>query len=228
MCGRTTLFTPAKIGKRFNVSKLENNAFKKDFRSTYNAAPSQILPTIVRNGSSNHIRLMKWGFLPPWAKDPGDTFKYKTFNARAEDIFTKPTWRSAIRHARCLVPANGFYEWQATKSTKQPYFIYPKDQGLFAFAGIYNIWKNEHGEEWDTYSIITTTPNQEMAKIHNRMPVILHPKDEKLWLDPNNESEESIASLLQPYGDGMLEIYKVSRDVNTARVDNESLIHSIE
>jgi putative SOS response-associated peptidase YedK len=170
---------------------------------------------------------MKWGFLPTWAKDPNDTFKYKTFNARAEDIFEKPTWRSAIRHTRCLIPANGFYEWQALKDGKQPYFIHPKDQQLFAFAGIYNIWKNDQGEELDTYSIITTSPNKEMSEIHNRMPVILHPKNEKQWLDTSNDTPESIVDLLKPYDNGLLEMYKVSRDVNTGRVDNENLIHPL-
>jgi putative SOS response-associated peptidase YedK len=123
------------------------------------------------------------------------------------------------------VPANGFYEWkQGGDGGKQPYFIHPTDQDLFAFAGLYGSWKDQDGNEWETYSIITTTPNREMQDIHTRMPVILHPDDEGRWLDQSNDSPDDIADMLRPYEDGKLEIFQVSREVNANRVDNDTLV----
>lgn len=222
-----TLFTPAKLGKRFNIANKEVKQLTQEFKPRYNAAPSQIMPVVVEPAKQRHLQLMRWGFLPSWSKDPRDTFKYSTFNTRAEDVFNKPTWKRAILSSRCLVPANGFYEWVKTPTGRQPYFIRPKNEPLFAFAGIYNVWHDSEGKGWGTYSIITTAPNKEMKKIHNRMPLILRPQQEERWLKPTNNTADSIIDILHPYSDGTLEIYEVSRDVNTAREDNPTLIEPV-
>lgn len=227
MCGRMALYTPAEIPQRFNavVDKYFNT--QQEFHPRYNSAPNSILPIVIYKNEINQIKLMRWGFMPPWSKSPTDIFKYNTFNAKAEHIFDKPMWRKSIRNKRCLIPANGFFEWRNTPSGKQPYFIRPKQDKLFAFAGIYNSWNDVEGLEWLTYSIITTKPNNQMELIHNRMPVILKAKDEERWLNPVLNESEEIVDLLRPYDNNGLEIVEVSREVNNARNDNEDLIRPL-
>lgn len=227
MCGRYTLYTIDKLDERFRVPAEQVAQLKETLQARYNIGPSGLEPTVTAENGKRRLETMRWGYMPAWAKDAKDVFKYKTFNARSEEIFDKPTWKRAIRHSRCLVPSNGFYEWQATPSGKQPYFVRPKDQELFAFAGVYGRWKDAEGLEWGTYSILTTVPNREMAGIHNRMPVIVRPEDEGRWLEPANESPDGIADILRPYEDGMLEIYPVSPEVNTTRVDDETLVRPL-
>lgn len=224
MCGRYALFQTKQLGTRFHVPSDEMRAIEEELKARYNIGPSQTEPAIYEQGGREHIELMHWGFMPHWAHDFKSVFRYKTFNARSEEIFKKPTYRSAIKHTRCLVPSNGFYEWKATKGGKQPYFIRPKDQELFAFAGIYSQWEDESGQEWDTYSILTTEPNNQMEGIHDRMPVILHPDDEEAWLDESLDTPEVLQPLMQPYEDDGLEITEVSREVNSTRVDKETLV----
>ncbi len=224
MCGRYTLYDLDVLPERFEADERSYAKLRGDLKQRYNIAPSQSVPTVISDGNTRRIELMKWGFIPRWASDPKAAFKYKTFNARSEDIFNKPTWKTAIRHSRCLVPSNGFYEWKDAGDGKQPYLIRPSDQELFAFAGLYGTWKDPNGNDWEMYSIITTTPNAEMTDIHTRMPVILHPDDEARWLDPSNDAPEDIADMLAPYDDGTLEIFEVSRNVNTTRTDEETLV----
>lgn len=166
--------------------------------------------------------MMRWGLIPPWAKD--EKIGYKLINARAETLFEKPMWRTAVTKRRCLIPANGFYEWQKQEDGKHPYFIHPSDIEIFSFAGLWETWKHE-GREWHTYSIITTEPNKEMEKIHNRMPVILHPSDESQWLQADNQKE--IEALLLPYTDNGLDMYEVGKAVNVATTNHATLIGPI-
>jgi putative SOS response-associated peptidase YedK len=225
MCGRYALYDTDKLKDRFELPDEEVAEIEDDLRARYNVAPSQTMPAITEEDGHRHIEFMRWGYMPPWAKDSRSVFKYKTFNARSEDIFRKPTWKSAVRHRRCLVPSNGFYEWKATPSGKQPYFIHPTDQPLFAFAGVYGTWKDSEGVEWHDYAIITTAPNHDMENIHNRMPVILHPDEEDSWLDASLDEPETIEEFMHPYDDGRLDIYQVSRQVNSSRTeDTEALI----
>lgn len=189
------------------------------------------MPIITETEAGRELELMKWGLVPSWSKDP--KIGYKLINARAETMFEKPVWRGVIRKRRCLVPADGFYEWKKLtedkKTPKQPYYIHPKQTDLFAFAGVWESWHDVEGKEWKTYSIITTEPNKEMASIHNRMPVILHPEDEADWLNPSHNNDRStIENLLHPYHDGGLEMYKVSPDVNSPRHNDEHLIYALD
>lgn len=222
MCGRYTLFGTNELTKRFSLGSKAGQ-----IHANYNVAPGQMMPIIVDDGGNNHLLIMKWGLVPVWAKDIN--IGYKLINARAESIFDKPMWKGSVLHHRCLVPSSGFYEWKATDDkNKQPYFIKPKDQALFSFAGICSSWKDTEGHELLTFAIVTTEPNREMARIHNRMPVILHHEDEDKWLRPSDESRSDIEPLLRPSEDGSLEIYPVSRDVNSPRNNEERLIYHLD
>jgi putative SOS response-associated peptidase YedK len=169
---------------------------------------------------------MKWGLVPTWARD--ENIGYRMINARAEGIFDKPAWRGPIRRHRCLVPASGFYEWQEqpNRSAKQPYYIFPNGEEMFAFAGIYEVRTDDEGGELWTYAIVTTKPNAEMAELHDRMPVILHPEDWDTWLDPSLQDEGPLMELLKPY-DGDLELYEVSTDVNATYNNDRHLVYPL-
>ena len=220
MCGRYTLFQTEQLRERFALA----NGLPKGVKPRYNIGPTQMEPVIIDRNGTPSAELMKWGFVPRWAKDTNSIFRYKTFTARSEGIFDKAMWKKAIRYSRCLVPANGFYEWKTIDGGKQPYFIRPKDQELFAFAGLYGTWQDPEGVDWGTYSIITTEPNKDMRGIHNRMPVILRPEDEAIWLDSSLDDMNTIYDLTRPYPDGDLLIHEVSKDVNTIKVDEARLV----
>ena len=217
------MFQVEQLRERFRIA----NHLPDGLKARYNIGPSQLEPVVVDRNGNPEILVMKWGFVPRWAKDVNSVFRYKTFNARSEGIFDKPIWKKAIRYSRCLVPANGFYEWRNVSDGKQPYFISPTDNALFSFAGVYGKWQDQTGFEWGTYSIITTEPNSDMASIHNRMPVILHPDDEATWLDSSVDDPDLLNSFMQPYPDNALTITEVSRDVNTIKTDDARLITPI-
>jgi putative SOS response-associated peptidase YedK len=225
MCGRYTFHHSKQVGKRFEVSKVPS-----DVQDRYNVAPGQFMPVVTETDGNRELEIMKWGLVPRWSKDMN--IGYKLINARAESAFEKPMWRSVIKRQRCLIPADGFYEWkrlpEGTKVKKQPYYIRPKDYELFAFAGIWETWKDSENNEWKTYSILTTEPNKEMASIHNRMPVILHQDDESSWLSHSHDDDRgAIEALLRPWEDDGLEMYETSTDVNVTKNDDEELIYPL-
>jgi putative SOS response-associated peptidase YedK len=226
MCGRYTLHqNPHAIGKRYKVTDVPES-----IHENFNVAPGQQMPVVVSDESGKpKMELMKWGFVPVWAKDP--KIGYKLINARDDTIFDKPMWRSVILKKRCLIPADGFYEWQKTiegnKTHKQPFYIHPKQAPLFSFAGVWELWKDTDGGEHKTYSIITTEANKEMAGIHDRMPVILHPDEETAWLDHGSVDRASIEPLLHPYEDNGLTLYPVSDEVNKPRNNNPHLLEPV-
>ena len=220
MSGRYTLFQLDQLRERFQFEE----ALPKGLKKRYNIAPGQMAPVIIEHNRRPKLVTMKWGFVPKLAKDANSIFRYKTFNARSENIFEKASWKEAIRTRRCLVPTNGFYEWAITSSGKQPFFIRPKDQGLFCFAGIYSSWQDPDGVEWGTYSIVTTTSNKEMQTIHDRMPVILHPNDEALWLDPSISDAGILYDFMRPYPNDTLLLNKVSQEISSVKVDNARLM----
>ncbi len=226
MCGRYTLHTKAGyLKKRYNLATLP-----KDISANFNVAPGQTMPIVHADDDGKpRLEMMKWGLIPFWAKDP--KIGYRLINARDDTIFDKPMWRNVIRKKRCLVPADGFYEWKKPKSSKEhktPFFIHPKQVDLFSFAGVWETWKDAEDHEIKTYSIITTEPNKEMSKIHNRMPVILRKEDESSWLEPSHKEREDIETFLRPLEDGGLETYRVSEDVNSPRNNYERLIYALE
>jgi putative SOS response-associated peptidase YedK len=221
-CGRYVLNVKAKdLTKRYNLSKMPH-----DIRENYNVAPGQIMPVITKNDDGEYeLEHMKWGFIPVWSKDP--SFGYKLINARDDNLFKSPIWRSVILKKRAIIPATGFYEWKKPenpKERKQPFYIHPKQLDIFSFAGIWGSWKDVEGKEWKTYSIITTEPNKEMRQVHNRMPVILYQDEESSWLEPSNVQRDGIEPFLHPFEDEGLDMFKVSSDVNTVKNNNAKLI----
>ena len=205
MCGRFQLSVKGKqISERFNVE-----VFDELYKPNYNCAPSQKLP-VITNAEPGKLSFFRWGLVPFWAKDP--KIGYRMINTRAESITEKPSFKNAFRKRRCLIPANGFYEWRKDEN-KTPYRIFLKTDELFAMAGIWETWKDGEGKPLHTFSIITTAPNSLMKKIHDRMPVILPKEQEQTWL---NESEESkLLSILKPFDDNKMDFYPVSKKLNS-------------
>jgi putative SOS response-associated peptidase YedK len=213
MCGRYTLEDYLQIPERFNVQ-----GYFASLNPRYNVAPTQMMP-IIASDSAEQLQLMRWGLIPFWAKEPKGII-----NARAETIGSKPAFKQSLQFRRCLVPADGFYEWKQTEHGKVPHFIHLKDTKLFAFAGIYNVWTNPKGEAVPTYAIITTEPNELMAPIHNRMPVILPREDEAEWLDVDQTEPEQLLHFLRPYPAAEMEAYPISGLVNRPGNDSPELL----
>lgn len=224
MCGRYALYNTRELPKRFGT-RPPPKSFR--LRDSYNVAPGQMLPVVAQTGRGKTIEIMKWGLVPTWAKDPN--IGYRMINARAEGVFDKPAWRGPARHHRCLVPASGFYEWQERpgERSKQPFYIFPKGEEQFAFAGLYDTWSNDEGDELWTYAIITTGANKQMTPIHDRMPVILDEHDWDAWIDPQIQERDPLEELLRPYPSGELEMYPVSADVNAVQHNDRHLVQPV-
>lgn len=206
MCGRFQLSLKGKhISERFNVE-----VFDEMYSPNFNCAPSQKLP-VITNTATGELSFFKWGLIPYWAKDP--RIGFKLLNTRAETIQEKPSFRQAFIKRRCLIPANGFYEWR--KSDKLPFRIFLKSEALFAFAGIWEVWKDAEERAIYTFSIITTSPNNLMSSIHDRMPVILPIEYEEAWLKEENTA--SLQKLLIPFNDSKMEAYSISKKVNSPK-----------
>ncbi len=197
MCGRYGLIPNKDFYERFEIVNRELKIEEKN-----NASPGMFLPVITAN-SPKKVEMMKWGLVPHWAKNP--KIGYKTFNARSEDIENKPAFRKAFKSGRCLVPANGFYEW----NNKIPFWIKLKDDRVFAMAGIYDIWTDAEGYEMKSFAIITTEANNQMSKIHDRMPVIMDKNQEEVWLDKQITDIKKLKSLLIPYSGEKMQIMQV-------------------
>lgn len=211
MCGRfVRSSSAAAIAKVFGVAESDIPA------SSYNIAPTQSVAAIWRSDLGLQLQSLRWGLIPSWAKDPA--IGSKLINARAETVAEKPSFRSAFRQRRCLIVADGFYEWQQVSSSrqKQPYFIGLQDEGLFAFAGLYEHWHSPEGEIAHTCTIITTTANELVEPIHERMPVILSPQNYDLWLDSSSKVDR-LQDLLAPYPAAAMQVYPVSRSVNSPK-----------
>src|SRR4051794_30976416 len=192
MCGRyaIVLVGDGSLQRRFSLEELLDDPAPR-----FNVAPTQALPVITRN-SPNRAEMMRWGMIPFWAKDPA--IGSRMINARAETVAEKPAFKRSLRSQRCLVPASGFFEWKRDGETRTPHFIHLTDEPLFAFAGLYDRWRSPDGQEVMSYSILTIEPNDLMAPIHNRMPVVLDREDEGIWLDPDITEPERLLPLLRP------------------------------
>ena len=206
MCGRYTLRTPVET----LVERFEIDEYPSSITPSYNIAPTQGVAAVIAENGKRKLDMLHWGLIPSWAKDP--EVGNKMINARAETVAEKPSYRKAFKERRCLILADGFYEWQKTDSGKQPFYIRMEDESPFAFAGLWESWQN--GREIRSCTIITTSPNEVAAQVHNRMPVILPPEDYEMWLDPDFDEREPLTTLLQPFPAEAMEAYPVSRRVN--------------
>ena len=217
MCGRYSLTDVKAIAKKYDLS-LEKN----EMSPRYNAAPSQLLPVILYPPLGQMV-MMNWGFLPRWA----ESTKHPMINARAETVTTKPSFKHAFKSRRCLVLADGFYEWQKTPQGKQPMRFVRKDREPFSMAGIWETWEDTtSGDEWASFAILTTEANKVTSQVHHRMPVILSSEQEKVWLDTQSPLE-SCLNLCRPYPDEYLSVYPVSRKLNSAQFDDPTLIEEV-
>ncbi len=224
MCGRFTLRTPThRLAEAFGVRDLPNLAPR------YNIAPSQDVAAVRRaeDGDGRELVLLRWGLVPYWAKEPA--IGNRMINARAETVAEKPAFRAAFRRRRCLVAADGFYEWQKTADgKKQPWFIRLADDAPFAIAGLWERWKSPQGDAVESCTLITTEANETLEPIHDRMPVILAPDAWDAWLAPESASAGALTALLRPYtGDG-LTAQRIGRLVNDPRSDEPACIAPLE
>jgi putative SOS response-associated peptidase YedK len=217
MCGRYLITSaPEAFRRLFGYPEQPN------FPPRYNVAPTQPIPVVRVWEGRRQFALVRWGLIPPWVEDPR-RFSL-LINARADSVNDKPAFRNPMRRRRCLVPADGFYEWKEEGGRRRPYCIRPKDGSPIAFAGLWETWMGPNGEEMETAAIITTKASEEIAHLHHRMPVILPPELFDSWLDRRNVDEVLAGSMLQPTLPGLLDAYEVSPAVNHADNDGPQLI----
>ncbi len=232
MCGRITLITPIEeIARLFDTGVISAPALDP----SYNVPPSSPIYVVVEDsGGERRLETMTWGFVPGWIKDLETT--RRPINARGETVATNGFFRSAFRRHRCLIPADGFYEWKRDLPEKQPYYFYREDGRPLAFAGLWDHWSDASEEgapgsgsiEFDSCAIITTEANEMTTEVHNRMPVILEESDWDAWLDPNNQDVEGLQELLQPAGEAVLDLRPVNPAVGNVRNNSPELIDRYE
>jgi putative SOS response-associated peptidase YedK len=219
MCGRYVITSPADaVRALFGYDELPN------FPPRYNVAPTQPIPIVRLVDGKRSFALVRWGFLPAWVKDPR-TFSLLV-NARGESVLDKPSFRNAMRRRRCLIPADGFYEWRAVRAgaPRRPYFVRPKSGGPIVFAGLWETWVGPNGEEIDTAAIVTTQANRALAVVHDRMPVVVEPQAFNLWLDCANVDAMTAAALIVPAAEDLFECYEISSAVNRVANDSAQLV----
>ncbi len=222
MCGRFTLTTDRdQIEERFSF-QMTNVTLTPH----YNIAPSQPVLSLMRDGKGSRAGFLRWGLIPSWAND--EAIGNRMINARAETLAEKPSFKRALQKRRCLILADGFYEWKAEGKKKTPMFISLKSRKPFGFAGLWETWKAPSGEAIHSCTIVTTTPNAMMAAIHNRMPVILSREAETSWLDRTIDDPQTLLPLLEPYADSEMVAYEVSPLVNSPRNDVPTCIEPVQ
>jgi|YelNatPaOPRAMG01_1025707.scaffolds.fasta_scaffold10031_5 putative SOS response-associated peptidase YedK len=221
MCGRYVLKTSMRQLQRIYGIPDDDTSRSEEWRPRYNLAPSQDAPVVRVLAGQRRLDLLRWGLLPGWATDP--TLALKLINARSETVATKPAFRGAFRSRRCIVPADGFYEWQAGPSGKQPFYIHAADDSVLSLAGLWETWRSPGGEVLETYAILTTEANAWMRPLHDRMPVILLGEAVDQWLDPAS-SAGALQSLLKAPPEVSLKAYPVSRAVGAVKNDSAELI----
>lgn len=225
MCGRFALFSYMRqLMEEFGVD-IDGDGDPDGSPERYNVAPSQRVLAVVNDGEKNHFTTFKWGLIPHWAKGPSPRYM---INARAETVAEKPTFRDALRHRRCLIIADGFYEWLRSGSTKTPMYIRDVSGRPWGFAGLYDVRASPEGDGVPTCAIITTEANEVMARVHHRMPAIIPPDERDLWLDPKVEDPDVLVQLLRPYDGDRMEVFPVSTRVNSPVNDSPDLIKPME
>lgn len=221
MCGRFTLVTdPDKLILRFHIEVIPF-----EWQVRYNIAPGQNIPAIIEDRGQRRIGQLKWGLVPSWASDAKGGSKM--INARAETLTEKPAFRRLLERKRCLIPADGFYEWQQGPNSKRPMRIMMRSGEPFAFAGLYDTWTSADGQKLHTCTIITTQPNSVVADIHDRMPVILKRENEPFWLDRERYDAALLQSFLVPYDPVQMRAYHVSAMVGSPKNDVPECIKEI-
>jgi len=220
MCGRYVIqWLPDELSERFQLRRIPLSLFE-----SFNAAPTQLLPTIVERAvGEREVAMMKWGLVPRWSKVGGGK-PPAPFNARGESLLEKPMFRSLVDKKRCLVPTNGYYEWKMVDGKKQPYYFQLKDQELFAFAGLFDEFSDASGETTTSYTIITTEANEFSSEYHHRMPVILPRDAEKEWSSADQTDAHAVLQLVKPYPSELMTARPVSAAVNSVRTNDASLI----
>jgi putative SOS response-associated peptidase YedK len=216
MCGRFVITSPpAAVRQVFGYAEQPN------FPPRYNIAPTQPIPVVILENGARHFKLMRWGLVPGWVKDPR---KFTLLiNARSETVLDKPAFKNAIKRRRCLIPADGYYEWHSAGGRKRPHFIYRRDRQLFGLAGLAETWVGPNGEEVDTVAIVTAPASRDLAVLHHRVPVTIASGDFERWLDGLNHDAESVMALLVGPEEGEFAWHEVSTRVNGAANDDAQL-----
>jgi putative SOS response-associated peptidase YedK len=217
MCGRFVItLPPAALRQIFDYAEQPN------FPPRFNIAPTQPIPVVMIENGARHFRLMRWGLLPAWVKDPR---KFTLLiNARSETLLEKPAFKNAVKRRRCLIPADGYYEWQASGPRKRPYFIHRRDGQPMGFAGLAETWVGPNGEELDTVAIVTTAASADLAVLHHRVPVTIAPGDFDRWLDCRGYDAEDVMTLLTAPAEGEFAWHEVSTRVNRVANDDAQLV----
>jgi putative SOS response-associated peptidase YedK len=217
MCGRYRLSKRKQLVEEY----FDTTPWEQHWNPRFNIAPTQPVPVIRQHPKEplRQLSLMKWGLIPHWAKGP--SIAACTINAKSETAATKPAFRDPLKYRRCLIPADAFYEWKRTGTSKQPFCFEMNDGELFAFAGLWDGWKDTSGKWVKTCSLLTTTPNAVTSAIHDRMPVILDPDCYDLWLDPGVRDVAAVEKLLKPYDATLMRCYPVSTRINRVANDGE-------
>lgn len=214
MCGRFVLMAAGRdLSERFELEE------EPSLEPRYNIAPTQMVAAVRVEPHTlrRRLHMLRWGLIPSWAKDA--SIGPKLINGRAESAAEKPAFRAAFKYRRCLIPADGFYEWKSEKRKKQPYFVQMADGKLFAFAGLWERWKNREGEEVESCTILTTDANELVSPIHDRMPVILSPADYSEWLDAKIKDPKRLKPLLRPRPGHEMKMRPANPKVNSASYD---------
>lgn len=217
MCGRFAQRSdPKKLAKEFGVTEVPK------VEARYNIAPTQEILSVRESADGREVTFFKWGLVPSWAKDA--SMGARLINARSETVTEKPAFREAFRKRRCIIPADGFYEWQRTDGRKQPFFFHLRDERPFGFAGLWERWEGEGGKILNSCTILTTEANEVLRPVHDRMPVILHPDDYELWLDVDLRKHDLAKELLKPYPAEEMLAYPVGTSINSPRSQGAKLI----
>ncbi|NNF12408.1 MAG: SOS response-associated peptidase [Gemmatimonadetes bacterium] len=218
MCGRYSLSAPeGALVEAFDVP-----ALTFDYRPRYNLAPGQPCPVVAEDREGRRIGLIDWGFLPAWKEEPKGAY----INARAESVASKASFREAFRRRRCLIPADGFYEWRAEGSTKTPYWLHPRHGGLLSFAGVWESWTRSGYEPRHGFAILTTHASEEVSQIHDRMPLVIASEDRDVWLN-RTTGVEALLRLIGPAPAGTFSLHRVSARVNRPSEDDAGLVEPI-
>jgi putative SOS response-associated peptidase YedK len=225
MCGRSSLTkTEKEIEERFNASFYSEDLERYNPIPNFNVAPTHMHP-VITNDDQEHLQLFKWGLIPFWAKD--HRVGFKMINARLETVAEKSAYKNALKSRRCIVPFDGYYEWQKTTHGKLPFRIVTKNTDIFSVAGLWERWKDNDGNYVFSFTIITQPASPKIAHIHDRMPGILLPEQERLWINLEMPVEE-VVRIIEPYPDDYLDFYRVSKRVNKVSENDADLIKPIQ